>query len=279
MKKEAIKDYFIVNGEIVKVENSNVFAEIEKPSIYEVIRIIDGIPLFAEEHLERIYESAKLIDYNIDVTSNEIKDLIKKIIVKNDVENLNIKLLFGESIKREKMFLVYFIESFYPPEGYYKDGIHTILYEHERENPNAKVLITSFKDQVSKELDKNNAFEALLVNSSGDILEGSRSNMFFVKNDKVYTAKSANVLLGITRKYILKICKKLNIEIVEESIKVDDIQKLQGAFMTGTSVDVLPIATIGNIKLSSTDNEIINAIKDSYKIEMKNYINKNIKNC
>src|SRR5690606_31821955 len=128
---------------------------------------------------------------------------------------------------------------------------------YERDNPNAKVLVTSFKEDVAKALKEKEAFEALLVNKSGYIPEGSRSNMFFVKGDKVYTAKASEVLIGITRKYIFNVCDKLNIKIVEESIHVDDLDKLDGAFMSGTSVNVLPISSIDNIKLDSVNNRII----------------------
>lgn len=275
MRKEAIKDYFFVNGEMKSVEESNIFDKIEKPSIYEVIRIIDGVPLFLEEHLDRMYNSAELIKYNIDEDKNKIKKYIKKLILKNHIKDLNIKLLLGETKSGEKVFLAYFIDSFYPPQNYYINGIHTILLNYERENPNAKVLFTSFKDEIAKELNTHKAFEALLVNSSGYILEGSRSNMFFVKDDKVYTAKPKNVLLGITRKHIFKVCKKLNIEIIEESISKDELDKLEGAFMTGTSVNVLPISTIDRIELNSVNNRIIKEINNSYIIEMEDYILKN----
>ena len=143
------------------------------------------------------------------------------------------------------------------------------------DNPNAKVLFSTFKEEVSRELKKQGAFEALLVNKSGYILEGSRSNMFFVKNNKVYTAKAKDVLLGVTRKHIFKACEKLNIKIIEESISKKELHKLEGAFMTGTSVNVLPIYSIDNIKLDSIKNKIIKEINNFYSTEMADYIKNN----
>lgn len=272
MKAEAVKDYLIINGKIKRTKEVDIFEKIDKPSIYEVIRIIDGVPLFLEEHLDRMFFSAKLINYDIEKDRKEIEEEIKALIFKNKVERLNIKLLSSETEKEEKVFLVYFIESFYPPKDYYTNGIHTILFDYERNNPNAKVLFSSFKDEVSKEIKKQGAFEALLVNKSGYILEGSRSNTFFVKDNKVYTAKPKDVLLGITRKHIFKVCKKLNIEIIEESIHTEDLNKLEGAFMTGTSVNVLPISTIGKINLNSINNKLIKEINNYYVKQMENYI-------
>src|SRR5690606_23042999 len=147
---------------------------------------------------------------------------IVRLIEANEEGNLNVKLLYSSS-EGNPMLFVYFIKSFYPPEEYYKEGIHTILFNYERENPNAKVQRSSFKEQINEELEKNKAFEALLVNSNGYVTEGSRSNIFFVKKNKIYTAPEGAVLLGITRKYILQVCKELNIEVVEENTHIDEI--------------------------------------------------------
>ncbi|MDR7857746.1 aminotransferase class IV [Tissierella sp.] len=272
MRPEAIRDYFIVNGKLESTEKKDIFNRIEKPPIYEVIRSVDGVPLFLEDHLKRMFDSANIIGYDLDKDEEEISQDIQRLIQKNNVENLNIKLLSTEIEGIGKIFLIYNIESFYPPVEYYEKGIHTILFHHERSNPNAKVLFTSFKEDVAKALKEKNAFEALLVSKSGYIPEGSRSNMFFVKGDKVYTAKGTEVLIGITRKHIFSVCDKLNIKLVEESIHMDDLNKLDGGFMSGTSVNVLPISTIDGIELDSINNHIIKEINKEYLNQIKNYI-------
>jgi len=272
MKSEAIRQYYVVNGEIIPTSHTEIFEKITKPPIYEVIRIIDGVPLFLEDHMERMRKSAELVGIHIQREDEQIERDIKRLIEENKEKNLNVKLLYSSTEDSQPMLLAYFIKSFYPPEEYYKNGIHTILFNYERENPNAKVQKSSFREQVSKELEKNKAFEALLVNSNGYITEGSRSNMFFVKGDMIYTAPKGAVLLGITRKYILEVCSELSIEVVEENIHVDEIPNLDGAFMSGTSVNVLPISSINDIKLDSVNNSIIKKVSDGYINKMKSYI-------
>lgn len=272
MKKEAIKEYLIINGEVHKTEETDIFDKIEKPPIYEVIRIIDGVPLFFEDHIKRMFDSARIIDFKISRNEDDIRKDIKTLILKNKIDRLNVKLVNVDIDKMGRVFLAYNIESFYPPQEYYIKGIHTTLFHHERENPNAKVLVSSFKEEVARVLKEKEAFEALLVNKSGYVLEGSRSNIFFVKGDKVYTAKASDVLLGITRKYIFDVCKKLNIKLVEESIHIDDLKNLDGAFMSGTSVNVLPISSIDNTTLNSVSNSLIKEISKAYVELVKNYI-------
>lgn len=272
MKAEAIKEYFIQNGKIQSTENMDIFGQITKPPIYEVIRVIHGVPLFLEEHLDRMFASAKIIEYDLERNEKEIREDIKNLILKNNIDKLNIKLLSTEIEGVGKVFLVYLIKSFYPPTIYYDEGIHTILFNYERKNPNAKVLFSSFRDEVSKEIEDQGAFEALLVDKSGYIPEGSRSNIFFVRGGKVYTASKSEVLLGITRKHIFDVCEKLDIEIIEESIHEDELKDLEGAFMSGTSVNVLPISTIGDLKINSVHSSIIKDISRLYMEEMDKYI-------
>jgi len=272
LKPEAIKKHYMANGRLISTDDLDIFYSIEKPPIYEVIRVIDGIPLFLEDHLERMRISGELVGVSINRSDEEIEKDIMKLIEANGVENLNIKLLCANIEGEGQALLAYFIKSFYPPEEYYRDGIHTILFHHERENPNAKVLKSSFKEEVAKKLEENKAFEALLVNNDGYITEGSRSNMFFVKENKIYTAPKGTVLLGITRQHIMEVCKELSIEVVEENIHVDDLDRLEGAFMSGTSVNVLPISTIEDIRLNSVNNHIIRKIAKGYENKMKEYI-------
>lgn len=272
MKAETVEKFYIVNGRLESTKDIEIFKKIEKPPIYEVLRVIDGIPLFLEDHLNRMILSSNVVDYKIERTSKEIEEDIKHLILENQIKNQNIKLLCTDIEKIGQVFLIYFIKSFYPPKEYYKEGIDTILFNHERDNPNAKVQMTEFREEVGKQLKEKQAFEAMLVTKEGYILEGSRSNMFFVKGDNIYTGSKKDVLLGITRKYIFEVCDKLNIKIIEENIHVNDLNKVQGAFMSGTSVNVLPISNVDNIKLDSVNNKIIKAVNNGYVNSMKEYI-------
>lgn len=275
MKAEAIMDFYVVNGEVQSTGDQTIFQKISKPPIYEIIRVIDGVPIYLEDHLGRMFESAKLLGKSMDVSESYIREYIKMVIKNNKIDMNNIKLLWGEADKVGEVFMVYSVESFYPPKEYYDNGIKTILYNHERDNPNAKVQVSSFKDDVAKKMKDADAFEALLVRDDGYIPEGSRSNIFFVKEDSLYTAPKDEILLGITRKHMFKIADMLNIKIVEESIHAEDLNKIDGAFITGTSINMLPISIIDNIEINSAKNKIIGELNKVYMDLIKGYIEKN----
>lgn len=264
MKNEAIMDKYIVNGQVYDSKDENVFDKIDKSPIYEVVRVVDKAALFLEDHLDRMFRSADLIGYDIGFSKEDILSYANKCISLNNIESNNIKLLTVEDENNQKLFLVYAIQSFYPPKSYYQDGVKTIVFDHTRDNPNAKIQHTDFRDRVKEAIDSNNAFEALLVDSKGFILEGSRSNMFYVLNGDLCTAPSDLVLLGITRKHILSLSDKLGYNVVERKLHKDDLANLEGLFISGTSTGVLPVSRIGDLKIPTMKCRVILDLVDGY---------------
>lgn len=272
MVKEAILDYCIYNNNKYSTEKISTSDIASKASIYEVIRMIDGVPLYLQEHLNRLRKSAELLGMNIDKTDKELTEEIMKLAEVNHEYNLNVKILcFGEEKSIEDIYL-YFIKSSYPSEETYKKGVHTIIYESERENPNAKTFNKQLRQRINKCLEERQAFEALLVNDNRQITEGSRSNVFFVKNEKLFTPPANKVLLGVTRTKIIELCRQNNIEIIEQEIDVNILQEYEGAFITGTSINALPIKSIDGIDFESPKNSTIIKVMTIYEKNKNDYI-------
>ncbi|TDT60950.1 aminotransferase class IV [Fonticella tunisiensis] len=269
---EALLDYFIFNGRIYSVNEFNEKYIDKHPSIYEVIRIIEGIPLFLEEHYDRLTNSAKLLGYDLNISFENIKNNIVKAILLNKVDNYNIKIVINNLGFESPDEYFYFIKSSYPDKEMYKKGVNTILYKAVRENPNAKVINQRLRDEVNRVLNETGCYEALLVNHEGFITEGSRSNVFFIKGSSILTAPEKDVLSGITRQRIINLCRKNGIEVVEAPIASDSIKDFQAAFISGTSPKVLPISKIDNFTLDTRNNLLLN-IMHIYDFEIENYIN------
>ena len=112
----------------------------------------------------------------------------------------------------------------------------------------------------------------LLVDQEDNLTEGSRSNLFIVKGDKLYTSPAKNVLLGIVRSKVVDICRQQQIDIIEQKIPVSELNTIDGAFISGTGNDILPIASINNIALESIKNPIILTIMREYYRLVNQYI-------
>ena len=274
-QQEIAKDYFLYNGDVFPSREFDIEKTIVYPSVYEVIRVIDGVPLFFEEHINRLWSSIKLLGYKQPYDNATIRENILKLLEINRCYNYNVKIIINALDSEKPNLFVYYIVSDYPAEESYEKGVHTILYEAERENPNVKVIAATFRDKVNKSIKNAGAYEALLVNNRGEITEGSRSNVFFVKNDVFYTAPAEDVLVGITRSRIIQLCLELGYKIIEGPINVNFIENIDGLFMTGTSPKVLPIASIDSHRYNSGRNSAIKAVRDAYNELIDDYINKN----
>ncbi len=117
---------------------------------------------------------------------------------------------------------------------------------------NRKLLIINFRSSIYHKLILEGGYEALLVNEENQITEGSRSNIFFLKGNTLSTAPDETILNGITRKYILDICRTNKIKVRFMCVPVDSLQDYDAVFMTGTSPMVLQFYCIGDIYFNVT---------------------------
>lgn len=245
MMHECTGKKFILNGTLESCEHFENRMVYEGDSIYEVIRMVKGTPVFFDDHFSRLESSVKLQKKNMLAGRNTLRKDIMAISKSDKKKEINLKIVFNYS-SGEENYLVYFIEAFYPSEEQYRNGVKGILFNAERKDPASKVIYHKLRSSVSHTLMHEGGYEAILVNEKGLITEGSRSNIFFLKGDVLITAPDEMVLSGITRKYVLDICKKERIEVQFRCVAADTIAEYDAVFMTGTSPMVLPFRMIGN---------------------------------
>lgn len=251
--------YIIYNGDVKTADEFEKIKPVSSKQIYEVIRIINKKPLFLKEHIERLINSVKITNSKFVITTEIIKNEIEKLVKVNDVIEGNIKIILDNSNR-----YMFFIPHSYPSQDLYSNGVKTILYFGERENPNAKVINDTFRERVNRKLEESNSYEAILVDRNGYITEGSRSNIFMVIDGKIVTSPGNKVLPGITRMKIIQCCNELGLEIEEKELSYKQLDKIEGAFISGTSPKVLPIKSIDELKINSQKNKIINDIKNKF---------------
>jgi branched-chain amino acid aminotransferase len=275
---ECYRDLFIQDSEIRNCESFSDSMITEGISLYEVVRVVEGVPLFLEKHLERLKSSADIVNLKLWLNIEEIKAKMLELMKVNKVEHGNIKLVFNynkEGSQERNTFLAYFLRHHYPTEQQYEQGVPTIICFMERANPNAKVINTNLKNITDEMMKKTGAFEAILVDKNDYITEGSRSNIFMMKENAVVTAPIEDVLPGITREFIIEACRRENIKFAEERIKQQELEKLEALFITGTSPKVLPINKVNDYIFPSSTNIIVQNIISAYNRIIEEYIRNN----
>ena len=232
--------FVIKNNSIVEVQP----IEVPQKQAYEVIRFIDGLPIFFDEHFDRFLSSCRLAGVPYYIDKETLATLLFDLAQKNGVLCCNLKYLVNVSDGGVD-FYAGFIKSRYPSEEMYRKGVSVGLLLEERANPNAKVLNQHLRSKADALIARKGYYEVALVNHQQKITEGSRSNLFFIDADgSVITAPLGDVLGGITRMVIIEEIQKLKLPLVERTVGVDELDRMVAGFISGTSPSVLPIAEI-----------------------------------
>jgi len=213
------------------------------PSVYEVIRLTDGKPQFLPEHYARLENSLGAIGMPVPFTSEKLADSIRELAEEGQIKDHNLKL----EVDVSGHGVLYLNPTHYPSAQQYAEGVKTELFRGERKNPNIKMMDQALRDATDAAIREHNLYEVILVDRGGQITEGSRSNIFFIKNGEVFTSPLHQVLPGVTRGKIIEIVRSKGIRVHEELISASDIASFDAAFISGTSPKVLPISSVGDI--------------------------------
>jgi branched-chain amino acid aminotransferase len=131
------------------------------------------------------------------------------------------------------------------PEAYMQ-GVKVVTTGLERQNPRLKsTAFISASEGARTKIARTNTFEALLVRN-GFILEGLTSNFFYIKEGKLGTARKG-ILLGVTRRSVLRVARGSGLEIIYQPLKREQIQVLDEAFLTSSSRGIVPIVEIDDL--------------------------------
>lgn len=247
--------YFIYNDRLAPV--SDFMASENEGGIYEVLRVINGTPLFLDEHLKRFHQSAELAGKEIRYESAQLTAFLKQLIVRNEVEEGNILISCKTNLK------AFFIPHNYPTSEQYKIGIRCGLLHAERINPNAKVFQTEVRKFANQLMVEKSFYEVLLVDHQQQITEGSRSNVFFIRGDEIITPPGKQVLLGITRQKTIACANRLNLRVREAEIHLDTLNNFDATFITGTSPKILPVNDLDGHSFDA-NNKVLRSLMNEY---------------
>lgn len=273
-------NYVILNGKLIKKQEATISvfnkAMFFDFAVYDSVKIIKGKKFFPYFHVERLINSAKIIQLEHDFKKQDIMNWMDLLIEKNNLQDAIIRfLLLGAASPEEKpqLFLFPLGVTFYN-EKYYKKGIKVITFRGERVMPQSKSKDLFLNFIALREASKHNAQDALLIDSEGYIREGTRTNFFAVKQGKLYTAPLSDVVGGITRKIVIKIAKQNKIEVIERKIHNNELKDFDEFFITSTSMNILPVNQINDYILdenaSVLTKKIIKLFKDYYHQEVFN---------
>ena len=212
-----------------------------------------------EDHTERLFNSAKLINMTIPFSFDELLDAQKESVRKNKLKNAYIRPLCfygneGMGLRADNLKVHVAVASWdwgpYLGAEKITDGIKVKISAFPKRDPEAmlyKAKATgNYLNSMLALTDalKSGYDEALILGADDTINEGSGENIFLVKDNKLITPDLITVLDGITRKTIIELAKNQGIECEERKISVNEIFECDEAFFTGTAAEVTPIIQV-----------------------------------
>jgi len=263
MQIEGIGESILLNDEVM-TRTFPFTITYEGELIYEVVRIIDGVPLFWKEHLERMIQSLNLMKQDGARIVGEVDSKLRNFISGSHFKNNNIKIIIGNFDGLAYEYMAYYIPSFYPDASYYEQGVKVRTLSHERQNPNAKVINNQLTETVAKIRRDQEVYEIALVNKDGVITEGSRSNLFFLKDHCVHVSQGHKILKGITMLKVIELLGALKIDYKEDDVLESELLAYDACFMTSTSNNVLPIDVIDGQQFDSAHQPVVKALVDAF---------------
>ncbi|MAP41529.1 MAG: branched-chain amino acid aminotransferase [Woeseiaceae bacterium] len=230
--------------------------------VYETLRTYNHKPFLFERHMTRLHSSGDMIDLALPLSNRECFERIRQTMdAVEDLDEAYIRLLLtrgvGElSYDPAKCLMPSLVIIVKPHVGIQEDlltnGVKVALTLIIRNHPasvNPRIKSNNLLNNAlaMQEALKQNAYEGLMRNYKGDLVECSQSNFFLVQNAVALTpAVSDGLLEGITRNFIFEVGEELGIPVRESVLRDADLTTADEAFLTSTTREIIPIIKVGS---------------------------------
>ena len=254
-----------INKEFVPIEKAGVSVTdllVQRGyGIFDYLRVADNKPLFLEDHLERFYNSANTMRLQVKESKEEVLEKVYELIKMNNLSYSGIRLLIGGGdsadgytiFEPSLMIIQQPIPT--PPDTLNLQGIRLASFEYQRQLSRVKTTDYLMAIHLQPWMKEQGA-DDILYYSEGIVRECPRSNFFIIKNGTIITA-SNKMLLGITRKNILRIASENNIPVEERDFTIEELKTADEAFISSSTKRITAVRQIDDYILPAITEQSI----------------------
>ncbi|MGI8314392.1 branched-chain-amino-acid transaminase [Halobacillus mangrovi] len=227
--------------------------------VFEGIRVYEGNIFKLDEHLNRLYDSAKSIMLQIPYEKEELEEIIAETVRKNQLETAYIRVVVSRgsgnlgldpaSCSNPRVVVIAEALALFPKE-LYERGVRLASVSSRRNRPDVlppQVKSLNYLNNILVKMEANQigVDEALMLNDQGYVTEGSADNIFIVKNGTILTPPTyLGALEGITRNAIIDLAKEKGYEVKEQPFTRHDVYVADEVFLTGTAAEVIAVVEV-----------------------------------
>ncbi|WP_133011310.1 aminotransferase class IV [Marinomonas flavescens] len=283
-RNEKIKVY--VNGELLPKQEAVVSVYdsgfMLGDGIWEGLRIYNGKIAFLDDHLDRLYASAKVLDFELDLTREELTQALYNTLAENGMtHDAHLRLMVTRGRKKHPFqdpklsvfgpTTVIIAEHSKPSVTVLENGMSLFTVHIVRGQPNTQDPKLNSHSKLNcitalTHAQKAGADEALMLDPQGFVATCNSTNFFFVRKGEVWTSTSKYCMNGITRQKVIDVCKQNDIPVHETDFSLFDVYAADEAFVTGTFGGQTPVVKIdGRLVGDGKPGPMVQRIRQLYK--------------
>jgi branched-chain amino acid aminotransferase len=229
-------------------------------SVFEGERAYGGEIFRLTEHTQRLHDSARMLDFTIPYSVEEIDAVCRELLVLNGLSDAYVRPvawrgseMMGVSAQNNRINVAVAVwewPSYFNPEQRLK-GIRLDMADWRRPDPRtapakSKAAGLYMICTLAKHAAERKGYaDALMLDWRGQVAEATGANIFFVKDGVIHTPTPDCFLNGITRQTVIALAQARGIEVIERAIMPEEMAGFEQAFLTGTAAEVTPISEIG----------------------------------
>ena len=227
--------------------------------VFEGIRSYNGRVFKLDEHLERLYDSAKSIMLQIPIPIETMKETVLETLRRNNLTEAYIRLVVTRGVgdlgldpdKCPKPSIIIIADKIaLYPQKFYEDGLEIVTVSVRRnyaEAINPRIKSLNYLNNILAKIEgkQSGAEEVLMLNAEGYVVECSGDNIFWVKNDVLVTPPvHMGILEGVTRNSVIDLARDAGMQVEERVFTRHDLYIADECFLTGTAAEVIPVVKI-----------------------------------
>lgn len=227
--------------------------------VFEGIRCYDGNVFRLRQHIDRLYDSAKVIMLEIPISKEEMEKAIVETVRRNNLRDAYIRVVVTRGVgdlgldprKCSNPQVIIIVDKIVLyPERFYREGLSVITVPTRRNVPealNPRIKSLNYLNNILAKIEAINAGveEAIMLNQDGFVAECTGDNIFIVKRGVLETPPMAyGALEGITRNAVIEIAQQLGVKVIERPFTRYEIYTADEMFLTGTAAEIVPVVKV-----------------------------------
>lgn len=253
--------YIIFNGQCLTIDQAQLpimdHAILYGVSAFETIRVYNRHPFLIQDHLQRLNETLQQLSIVPPFSSQEWENQIQQLLAANALTDAIIRLTITGGVEKWGFPEVYREPNTFlmarpvdePTPIHYKKLQRITLPKQSLSGIHGKTGNYLNPLLASREIKNPAETEGLMLTADGYVAEGTVSNLFFVREGVLHTPSlSCEIVNGITRRMIMKLARRLQIEVREGLYTVDELREADEIFLTNAAKQVMPITQFADRK-------------------------------